>query len=200
MIQRDTILRYKEIARQIRMAVLRMHFTSQTSHLGSSLSIIDILVVLYFHTMKCNPKRPLDPFRDRFILSKGHACSALYGTLAKKKYFSEQILNKYCTNNGILPGHATLHSVPGIEASTGSLGHGLPIGAGMALAGKNDCLPYKVYALLSDGECNEGSIWEAALFASMHRLDNLVVIIDYNKFQACGKTKEILDLEPFLDI
>jgi len=143
-----------------------------------------------------NPDWPDWSERDRFILSKGHACAALYAVLAENGFFPKEWLETYCQNGSRLVGHVTHHDVPGVEASTGSLGHGLSIGCGMALAGKRDNRSYRVFVLLSDGECDEGSTWEAALFAPHHRLDNLVAIVDYNKIQAFGRVKDVLDLDP----
>ena len=190
---------YYKKSNKIRKMILAMHNAAQTSHIGSAFSCVDILTALYFAVLKINPKDPLNKKRDRFILSKGHAISALYATLAEKKFFPEILLKQYCCNGGLLPGHATRGSVPGVEASTGSLGHGLPIGSGIAFAGKADGFNYRVFVLMSDGECNEGSVWEAALFAAQHQLDNLVGIIDYNKLQGFGSTKDILELEPLKD-
>ncbi|MCM8758627.1 MAG: transketolase [Candidatus Omnitrophica bacterium] len=190
------IKRYEKIAREIRKKIVVMHKRSRTSHIGSALSCVDILVVLYFKILNIDPKNPEAENRDRFILSKGHACSALYATLAMKKFFSEKILDKYGVDDGILFGHVTKGLVPGVEASTGSLGHGLSLGIGMAIAGRYDKKNYRVFVLMSDGECDEGSVWEGALFASHHKLDNLIAIIDYNKLQAFGRTNEIINLEP----
>ena len=187
---------YKKISIEIRKKILKMIFNSQSSHIGSALSCVDILTVLYFRILNVDPKTPQIDNRDRFILSKGHAASSLYATLAQKGFFSEEILNTYCKDGGRLSGHSTRGCVPGVETSTGSLGHGIAIGAGIALAGKLECKNYRTFVLISDGECDEGSIWEAAMFAAHHKLDNLVVIIDYNKLQAFGKTNEILNLEP----
>jgi len=187
---------YQKIAREIRKKILKMIFDSQASHIGSALSCVDILTVLYFKILNINPQSPLAENRDRFILSKGHAASALYATLAQRGFFPEEILDSYCLNGGKLPGHSTKGCVPGVEVSTGSLGHGLSMGAGMAIAAKHDNKNYKIFVLLSDGECDEGSVWETAMFASHHKLDNLIGIIDYNKFQAFGKTNDILNLEP----
>ncbi len=192
-------LNYREIAKDIRRRIVYMHFQSGSSHIGSALSSVEILVSLYFNILRLNVQNENYRMRDRFILSKGHACSALYAVLAKKGFCPEKYLAEYCIDGGRLPGHVTKNCIPGIEVSTGSLGHGLSIGAGIAVAGKFDKLNYRGVVLLSDGECNEGSIWEAALFAGHHKLDNLVAIIDYNKIQALGRTKEILDLEPFRD-
>ena len=187
---------YPQISREIRKKVLKMMFDSQTAHLGGCLSCVDILNVLYFKILKIDPQDPLAEDRDRFLLSKGHGAAALYAALAQRGFFSEEILNGYCQDGGKLPGHSTRGCVPGVEVSTGSLGHGLPMGAGMAIAAKNGGKNYRIFVLMSDGECEEGSVWEAALFASHHQLDNLIGIIDYNKLQAFGRTNEILNLEP----
>ena len=192
-------MNYQKIANSIRCEILKMHYNSQSSHIGAALSCVDILVVLFFSILRINPKNPKDFNRDRFILSKGHATSALYSTLSLRGYFNKSILKNYCCDDSTLPGHSTKECVSGVEVSTGSLGHGLPIGNGIALAGKHDKLKYRVFVLLSDGECEEGSIWEAALFASHHKLDNLIVIVNYNKLQTFGRVKEVLNLEPFVD-
>ncbi len=187
---------YSQIAKEIRKKVLKMFFDSQTAHLGSSLSEVDILTVLYFKILSIDPKNPTAEDRDRFLLSKGHGAAGLYATLAQRGFFPESVLDTYCQDGGKLPGHSTRNCAPGVEVSTGSLGHGLPMAAGMALAGKRDGKNYRVFVLMSDGECEEGSVWEAALFASHHKLDNLIAIIDYNKLQAFGRTNEVLNLEP----
>ena len=190
---------YSQISKEIRKKILKMNYLAQGTHIGSSLSTVDILTVLYFKFLKINPKNPLEENRDRFILSKGHAAASLYATLAQKGFFPVKILDGYCQDGKKLPGHATRGSVPGVEASTGSLGHGLPMAAGMALAAKRDKKKCRAFVLLSDGECDEGSNWEAALFSGHHKLDNLVAIIDYNKLQAFGKTNDVLNLEPLKD-
>jgi transketolase len=189
----------KKIAQEVRKEVLKMHFLSNQSHIGSALSCSDILAVLYFKIMNIDSKKPFIDNRDRFILSKSHAVSALYATLALKGFFSKDILKTYCQDGTKLPGHATRGTIAGIEASTGALGHGLPMGAGMAFAGKRDNKKHRVFVLISDGECDEGSTWEAALFAGHHKLDNLTVIVDRNRIQAFGKTEEVLNLEPLKD-
>jgi transketolase len=166
---------------------------------GTALSIVDILVVLYFRAMNIDPQHSLADSRDRFLLSKGHGCAALYATLAARGFSDEKILEGFSVDNGTLWGHSTWKTMPGIEASTGSLGHGLPIGVGMALAAKLDGKKHRVFVLLGDGECDEGSVWEAALFAGHKKLDNLVAIVDYNKIQSFGSTRDVLDLEPFAD-
>lgn len=184
------------LAHRLRIHTLSMINKAKSSHVGSNFSMIELLAVLYGGILHVDPANPQWVERDRFILSKGHACASLYAVLAERGFFPVEWLDTFYQNGSILAGHATC-GVPGIEVSTGSLGHGLPIAVGMALAAKRDGHPYRVFALLSDGECNEGSVWEAAMFASHHHVDNLTIIIDYNKFQAMGRTAEVLSLEPF---
>jgi len=198
-IDNKLIKKYYRIATNIRKNIVKMHAKSNSSHIGSALSCVDILTVLYFHILKIRHTNPPDEHRDRVILSKGHAISALYATLAERGLFDKSILENYCADGSLLPGHSTKGCIPGVEVSTGSLGHGLPIGVGMAVASKHDNLKSRIFIVLSDGECDEGSIWEAALFATHHKLDNLIAIVDYNKIQAFGLTKEVLNLEPFVD-
>jgi transketolase len=181
---------------RIRRAVLDLIHRSGSPHIGSSFSCVEILISLYFRIMNVSPDGSFDDNRDRFILSKGHACPALYAVLAQAGFLSEKELKGFATNGGTLEQHPVMDLKRGIEASTGSLGHGLSIGIGMALAAKRDKRSSKVFVLMSDGELNEGSVWEAAMFASHHRLDNLVAIVDYNKIQALGFTKDIVGLEP----
>ena len=189
-------MQYSQISKEIRKKVLKMIYEANEAHIGSSLSCVDVLTVLYFKILRINHNNSLDDNRDRFILSKGHAAAALYTTLSQRGFFSVDELGKYCQDGERLAGHSTRQCVPGVEVSTGSLGHGLPMGIGMALAAKNDEKEYRTFVLMSDGECDEGSNWEAALFASHHKLDNLIAIIDYNKLQAFGRTNEVLNLEP----
>jgi len=186
-------------AKKLRREIIQMAFKGHGIHLSSCLSIADILVVLYWNILKIKPKNPDYPKRDRFILSKGHAASALYAILAQKGFFPKKILETYGQEGTLLGAHPEYKTLPGIELSTGSSGHGLSVGIGMALAAKLNSYPSRIFVLLSDGECDEGSVWEAALFAGHHCLDNLVVIVDYNKFQAFGKIKEVIDLEPFVN-
>jgi len=186
----------KTLAKTIRTHALRMTHKANASHIGTCLSMADILAVLYHSIVRVDPAYPNWPDRDRFILSKGHGCAALYAVLAECGFFPKVWLETYCQDGAHLAGHVTHHGVPGVEVSTGSLGHGLSIGCGMALAGKRDGHSYRVFVLLSDGECDEGSSWEAALFAPHHCLDNLIAIVDYNKIQSFGTVKEVLDLEP----
>ncbi|MBK8574746.1 MAG: transketolase [Elusimicrobia bacterium] len=185
------------LARDIRQSVVKMVHRAQSAHVGSSLSMADLLAALYGGgIIRLDPKRLDDPSRDRFILSKGHASAGLYSTLALKGFFPKEWLDSFYQNGGKLSGHVSYPGVPGIEFSSGSLGHGLSVACGMALASKKDGLTGRVFAMLSDGECDEGSIWEAALFAPHHKLDNLVVLLDYNKIQSLGHVKDVLDLEP----
>tara|TARA_B100000315_G_C14480837_1_gene542812 strand:+ start:247 stop:1014 length:768 start_codon:yes stop_codon:yes gene_type:complete len=172
---------------------------AKKGHIASAFSIVEILVLLYDSILKVDPKRIEWPDRDRFILSKGHGCLALYAILGEKGFFSKEEWKRVGAPDGILGGHPTKEKVPGVEASTGSLGHGLSLAVGIALAAKMDDRKYKSYALLGDGECNEGSVWEAAMGAAKHNLDNLIVLIDYNKNQSYSTTYEVCDLEPFAD-
>ncbi len=164
-------------------------------HVGSALSLVEILRVLYDKILNFDPKNPKKKNRDRLILSKGHGCLALYSILADKKFISHKILKSTGKLNSLLGGHPE-KKVPGVEASTGALGHGMPIGIGIALAAKIQKKKHKVFVIVGDGEINEGSIWEAAMSASKHKLNNLKVLIDYNKIQSYGFTKDVLNLEP----
>lgn len=188
-----------ELARRIRQHAVQMTNRGQSSHIGSCLSIADIVAVLYGHTMSVFPSNPTDPQRDRFILSKGHAGAAVYAALAECGFFEVELLLSHCANGSSLSGHISHVGVPGVELSTGSLGHGLGVGAGMALVMSQRETGRRVFTLLSDGECNEGSVWEAALFASHNGLANLTAIVDYNKLQSLRSTSETLELEPFTD-
>jgi transketolase len=169
------------------------------SHIGGCLSIADLLAVLYGSVLRIDPARPDWPERDRFVQSKGHAAAILYAVLAERGFFPVSMLERYCRDGSELYGHVTNPSLPGVEVSTGSLGHGLPIAAGMALAAKREGRAARVFALLSDGELDEGSTWEAVLFAAHHRLDNLVAIVDYNKIQSFGAVADVLDLDPLAE-
>lgn len=189
----------KKKSKELRKEVFNTICLGGGGHIPSSLSIIEILLVLYKRILRIEPKNPKAPNRDRFILSKGHAAVSLYAILADQGFFPKEELSKFGKKGSILGGHPDMHKVPGIEASTGSLGHGLPFGAGIAFAGKLDNKDYRVFVLVGDGECQEGSIWETAMFASQHKLDNLVVIVDYNKFQALDRVDKIVSLEPFAD-
>jgi transketolase len=187
----------EEHSRRVRRHVVQMVHRAHSSHAGTSLSATDLLVTLYFRVLNVDPSNPVRDDRDRFILSKGHGAAALYAVLAERGFFPVERLDTFCLNGGQLHGHVDAHDAAGVELSTGSLGHGLPVGAGMALAARHDGAARRVFVLLSDGECDEGSVWEAALFAAHNRLNNLVAIVDYNRWQAFGRTAEVLDLEPF---
>ncbi len=180
----------------LRGKVVEMSHAAQAAHLASSLSCADIVTAAYWHVLNIDPAKPKDPLRDRFILSKGHAAAALYATLAMKGYFPLAELATYCQDGGRLAEHPPANLLPGVEAATGSLGHGLPLGCGMALSGRIKGERFRVYALLSDGENNEGSVWEAAMFAAAQKLENVCVIVDYNKWQATGRSNETLMLAP----
>jgi len=184
-----------ERAVKLRRTIVRAICRTPGGHLGASLSIVELLAVLYNEILRIEPGCPDDPDRDRFILSKGHAAVALYSVLCEQGFLPPDVLDTFGLSGTILGGHPDMLKVPGVEASTGALGHGLPFGVGVALAGKMDKKNYRVFVLLGDGECQEGSIWEALLFAPRHGLDNLVVIIDYNKLQAMDYLEEIVPLE-----
>ncbi|MCL2742528.1 MAG: transketolase [Planctomycetaceae bacterium] len=186
----------QQLAQKIRIHATRMISAAKSSHLGSNFSMTEIIAVLYGAVMNVSPESVESPDRDRFVLSKGHAAAGYYAVLAECGFFPVEWLDSFYTDGAKLAGHAT-RGIPGIEVSSGALGHGLPIAAGMALAAKRDDKSYKIYALLSDGECDEGSTWEAVMFAAQHKLDNLIAVIDYNKIQALGYTDDIISLEPF---
>lgn len=189
----NTVIDTLEISREIRKNLVRMH--QKGSHFGSAMSIVDILAVLYFRVM--NIAAPDDPDRDRFILSKGHATSAWYATLARKGFVDGKILDTYLKDGGQLYGHPVRGGVPGVETSTGSLGHGINIGAGMALAAKNDGKGYRVYVLMGDGEIQEGSVWEGAILAARLTLDNLVAVVDANNLQGFDVVENIQPIPTF---
>ena len=188
-----------ELAHKIRLDVLNMTSTGGGSHIGSCLSIADIVAVLYANILNVSPENPSDPNRDIFILSKGHAGAAVYSALAQSGFFATEKLTQHYKDGSDLCGHVSHKGIPGVEISTGSLGHGLSVAAGFALGAKLDDSRRKVFTLLSDGECDEGSVWETILFAPHHKLDNLVAIIDYNKIQSLELVSETLGLEPFVD-
>jgi len=185
-------------ARRIRAHALRMVHAANASHIGGCLSMADILAVLYTRILRVDPANPADPARDRFVLSKGHASAILYAALAERGFFPTAQLETYYRDGSPLTGHVS-HAVPGVEVSTGSLGHGLSLAVGMAVAAKADRRPWRSVCLMSDGECDEGSAWEAILFAPHHKLDNLVAIVDYNKIQSFGSVSEVLELEPLAE-
>lgn len=187
----------KEMARRIRLHALRMTSNGKSSHIASCFSIADILAALYGSVMELSAENPKDPARDRFILSKGHAGAAVYAALAERGFFSRELLEQHYQDGSLLCGHVSHKGIPGVEISTGSLGQGLSIGTGIALNGSLTGADYRTFVLLSDGECDEGSVWEAALFAAHHKLDNLNVIIDYNKIQSLDTVANTIGLEPF---
>ncbi|KAA0083849.1 transketolase [Trinickia soli] len=190
----DTI----ELARRLRIHALNMVHRAGASHIASALSICDLVAVLYARVLNVDPAQPAAPQRDRFILSKGHACVAVYAALAERGFIEEEDLTSYGQVNSPLMNHIS-HAVPGVEFSTGSLGHGLPFGAGKAAAGRRRNAAWRVFVLMSDGELDEGSNWEAMMFAAHHRLDNLVAIIDYNKLQSLTSIAATLGIEPMGD-
>ncbi len=191
-------LNARDLARRIRTHALRMTSIGGGSHIGAIFSCADILAVLYGSVLNLDPQDPKAPNRDRFVLSKGHACAGVYAALAERGFFPLERLDTHYQDGSDLCGHIS-HKVPGSELSTGSLGHGLPIASGMAYAAKLAGASHRVIALLSDGECDEGSTWEAALFAAHHGLSILTVIVDYNRIQGIARTSEVIELEPFAD-
>lgn len=189
----------REKAYQTRQALIRIASRSGSPHIGSSLSEVEIITVLYAEILNITPATVSDSDRDRFILSKGHAALGYYIILAQHGFLSLKEVECYAQNDTRLAAHPVYGSVPGIEATSGSLGHGLPMGLGIALASKRDGSKARTFVLLSDGECDEGSNWEAILLAGHLGLDSLTVIVDYNKIQSFGTVEEVLDLEPFAD-
>jgi transketolase len=184
-------------SRQLRIKMVKMLEAAKRGHMASAFSLVEIMRVLYDDILKYDPDNPKWALRDRCILSKGHGALALYVLLADKGFFPEAELWNYCKEQGILGGHPEYGKVPGVEASTGSLGHGLSIGIGFALNARYLRSDHRTFVIMGDGECNEGAVWEAALTANKHKLSNLVVIVDYNKQQSYATTYEVLDLEPF---
>ncbi len=189
----------EKVAAKLRGRVIELSHAAQTAHLGSSLSCCDIVAAAYWRVLKIDVANPQAADRDRFILSKGHAATALYAALAFKGFFDPALLDTYARNGSRLAEHPLANLLPGIEAATGSLGHGLPIGVGMALAARLSSRNFRVFALLSDGENNEGSVWEAAMFAAAQKLTNLCVIVDYNKWQGTARSNETLALAPLCE-
>ena len=187
------------LALQIRRHAVMMTNRAKSPHIASVLSMADILAVLYGKVLRKRPSEPEWTERDRFILSKGHAGAGVYAALAETGYFPVERLRLHCARGSNLCGHVSHIGTPGVELSTGSLGHGLSVGAGMAYAAKLDAKAYRVYVLMGDGECDEGSNWEAILFAAHHRLSNIIAIVDYNKLQSLTTVEETLALEPFAE-
>lgn len=192
-------IRPEVLARKIRLHALRMTSLGGTSHIGSIFSMADILAVLYARFLRVDPTFPRWPDRDRFVLSKGHAGAGVYAALAECGFFDRRVLDSHCQDGSILSGHVSHKGVAGVELSTGSLGHGLPVSVGMAYAARLAGRRHRVVCLMSDGECDEGTTWEAAMFAAHHALDNLIVIVDYNKIQSLAPVSDTIRLEPFAD-
>lgn len=192
----EIINNLKNIAKELRIDVIDMIHKSASGHPGGSLSAADIVTTLYFHFLNVDPKDPHWEDRDRFIMSKGHACPIWYAALAKKGYFDKSHLDKLRKINSILQGHPDMKKTPGIDMTTGSLGNGLGLGVGMALAAKLKGKPYYTYILIGCSEHNEGVLWEAALSAAKFKLDNLITIVDYNKLQLDGYNKDVMPIEP----
>lgn len=189
----------RRIAAEVRARLVELSHLSGAPHLGSSLSCVDILVAAYWHVLRIDPTKPHDPHRDRFILSKGHAAPALYTVLARRGFFALALLDDFGKDGAVLAEQPIPGGVPGVEAATGSLGHGLNLGLGMALAARMQKRDYRVLVLCSDGEMNEGTVWEAALFAAAQRVEHLTVIVDFNKWQACDRSREVMALDPLAD-
>ena len=187
-----------QLAAQFRARVVEMSNAAKAAHLASALSCIDLVAVLYHSVLNLDPRKPKWEDRDRFILSKGHAATALYVALAYKGFLTEVDLKTYGKAGSLLEEHPS-PKLPGVEAATGSLGHGLPCGCGISLAGRIKGQKYRTFVLMSDGECNEGSVWEAAMFAPANRLGNLCAFVDFNKWQATGRSREVLALDPLAD-
>jgi transketolase len=187
------------LALRLRRHVVQMCSSGGSAHVGSGLSAADVIALLYGEILRVDPADPMWSDRDRFILSKGHAGACIYAALAERGFFPVERLAQHYQNGSILSGHVSHKGVPGVEVSTGSLGHGLGIGAGMAMQLRRAGGGQHVYVLMSDGECGEGSNWEAILFAAHHGLSNLCAIVDYNKLQSLGSVAETLGLEPFAD-
>ena len=183
------------LAREIRRLSLKMVYSAKASHIGGSLSMADILAVLYSDFLNIDPCDPGNPDRDRFLLSKGHACTSLYAVLALKGFFPVDELSNYAKDGSFLLSHSN-HLVPGVEISAGSLGHALPVSCGLAIAAKRKNSGWKTYCLVSDGELDEGSNWETILYAPQLKLDNLVLLVDYNKIQSLGSVKDVIELSP----
>lgn len=188
-----------EISRKVRRDIVELACGGRSAHVGSCLSCVELLVALYFSELDVDPARPQAPLRDRFILSKGHAAMALYTVLTARGFFDSALLEEYGRDGSLLAKHPSKDCVPGVEFSTGSLGHGLAISAGIAMTAKMKCEDFRSFVLLSDGECNEGSIWEAAMFAAKRNLDNLIALIDHNGYQATGRCEDITALAPLAD-
>ena len=189
----------RRLARDIRIAALRMVSRANASHIGSVFSCAETLACLYGAVLRVRPGEPDWPDRDRFVMSKGHAAAGLYATLALRGFFPRERLDDFSVDGGSLYGHVTHRGVPGVEVSTGALGHGLAVAVGLAAGAFRTGASWRVFALLSDGECDEGSTWEAALLGPAWKLSNLTAIVDYNKIQSLGRVEAVVPLEPFAD-
>ena len=183
-----------DLVKRVKLACLKLSHSTNASHLGGAFSIADILAVLYSKVMNVDPENPTWAGRDRLFYSKGHACTSLYATLKEVGFYDEEALQTFSLNGSLFTTHVN-HKIPGIELSTGSLGHALSVACGVALAGKKQAKSWHVFTILSDGELDEGSNWEAILFAPHHKLDNLTVIVDYNKIQSLGTVHDVLNLD-----
>lgn len=186
-------------ARSVRELILRTAFEAGRGHIAPAFSLTEIMTALYFHVLRIDPENPAWPERDRCILSKGHGCLVLYAALAEAGFFPKETLRTFCQDGSILAGHPDRLRVPGVELSAGSLGHGLSVGVGVALAGQYDHSSFRTFVVLGDGELNEGSVWEAVMAAAHHRLRNLTAIVDRNRIQMTGRTSDIMGLEPLAD-
>ena len=193
----DKILELKRIATDIRMGIVEAVHSAKSGHPGGALSSADILACLYFSELRINPENPDDPDRDRFVLSKGHSCPGLYAAMAHRGYFDVEELKKFRHLGSMVQGHPDMKSIRGIDMSAGSLGQGFSCACGMALAGKMDSKNYRVYSIIGDGESQEGQIWEAIMFASHYKLDNLCLIIDNNGLQIDGRVKDVMNTMPY---
>lgn len=198
MLMQNEFDQLSKVANRLRAHAVRMVHHAHASHVGSCLSIADIVAFLYWNTLRIDPRRPDWEERDRLILSKGHAAAIVYAVLAERGFFPVSELETYCDSGSRLIGHIS-NSVPGVEYSSGSLGHGLPVGCGVALAAKRAQSPFRTVVICSDGELDEGSNWEAILFAPQHELDNLLLVVDFNRIQSFGRVKHVLDLDPLAD-
>lgn len=187
------------ISKRVRRHIIEMITAAKSGHPGGSLSAVEVVVTLFFDTMRHDPANPKWKDRDHFILGKGHACPVLYSTMAECGYTPVETLNTFRQLGSIYQGHPDVRFIPALEASTGSLGQGLSVGLGMALAARLDSRPSRTYVMLGDGEIQEGQVWEAAMFAGFHKVDNLVCIVDYNKIQLDGFVKDIMPLDPLVD-
>lgn len=186
----------RQLACKVRLGIIEGVYNARSGHPGGSLSAADIYTYLYFKEMNIDPQNPRDPDRDRFVLSKGHTCPGLYSVLALRGYFDSGELKKLRKVGAMLQGHPDMKGTPGVDMSSGSLGQGISAACGMAMAGKMDNKTYRVYTLLGDGECEEGQVWEACMFAAHHKLDNLCVIVDCNGLQIDGPVEEVGGIEP----